>query len=274
MNEKLLVDVDRIDGKPQTIRELFTGRKYAVDYYQREYAWTQANVLELLDDLAGRFLDSWDEAHDREATLTYRPYFLGPIVTNNRGGTLFLVDGQQRLTTLTLMLIYLHHLQAGRPPEESVDVRQFIASTRVGRWSFNLDVEDRTPCMTALLNGMAPAVPDRDESIKNLVARYQDIEQHFPQELKDHRLPFFIDWVLERVAVVEIATPDPNMALEIFETMNDRGLRLTTTDMLKSYLLAMIQEPAQIESANRLWRTTVAALGAIVDKGDSDFIRN
>ena len=38
------VDVDRIDGKPRTVRELFTDRKYGVDYYQREYAWTQANA--------------------------------------------------------------------------------------------------------------------------------------------------------------------------------------------------------------------------------------
>ena len=49
------VDVYRIDGKPRTVRELFTDRKYSVDYYQREYAWTQANVSEFLDDLSGRF---------------------------------------------------------------------------------------------------------------------------------------------------------------------------------------------------------------------------
>jgi uncharacterized protein with ParB-like and HNH nuclease domain len=274
VTEKPVVDVDRIDGKPRTVRELFTSRKYSVDYYQREYAWTQANVVELLDDLTGRFLDSWDENHEREDTLAYRPYFLGPIVTNNRSGTLFLVDGQQRLTTLTLLLIYLLHLQEDRSPQEQVDVRQFVASTRVGKWSFNLDVEDRRDCMQALLEGVQPVVPEGDDSVANLWARYQDVEQLFPQELKDRKLPFFVDWLLERVAVVEIATSDQEMALEIFETMNDRGLRLTTTDMLKSYLLAMIRDPEKIETANRLWRGRVAALSNLVDKGDSDFIRN
>ena len=205
MIDKPIVDVDRIDGKPRTVRELFTSRKYSVDYYQREYAWTQANVIELLEDLSGRFLDSWDESHEREDTLAYRPYFLGPIVTNNRGGTLFLVDGQQRLTTLTLLLIYLLHLQEGRSPENHVDVRQFVASTRVGKWSFNLDVEDRRDCMKALLEGVSPVVREGDESVENLWARYQDIEQLFPQELKDRKLPFFIDWLLERVAVVELS---------------------------------------------------------------------
>jgi hypothetical protein len=274
VSQQPVVDVDRIDGKPRTVRELFTSRKYSVDYYQREYAWTQANVIELLEDLTGRFLDCWDDGHEREETLTYRPYFLGPIVTNNRGGTLYLVDGQQRLTTLTLLLIYLHHLQEDRPQQEQVDVRQFVASTRVGRWSFNVDVEDRRDCMRALLDGVAPVIRDGDTSIENLWARYRDIEQLFPQELKDRKLPYFIDWLIERVAVVEIATSDQEMALEIFETMNDRGLRLTTTDMLKSYLLAMIRDPARIESANQLWRSRVAELASTVDKGDSDFIRN
>jgi uncharacterized protein with ParB-like and HNH nuclease domain len=269
-----VVDVDRIDGKPRTVSELFTARKYSVDYYQREYAWTQANVIELLGDLSGRFLDNWDETHEREDTLGYRPYFLGPIVTNNRGSTLYLVDGQQRLTTLTLMLIYLHHLQAGRPPIEQVEVKHLVVSTRVGKWSFNVDVEDRRDCMEALLNGVTPAVTPGDSSVENLWNRYQDIEQLFPYELRDRKLPYFIDWLLERVMVVEISTSDQDMALEIFETMNDRGLRLTTTDMLKSYLLAMIRDSERIKSANQLWRSRIAELAEAADKGDSDFIRN
>jgi hypothetical protein len=268
------VDVDRIDGKPRTVRELFTARKYSVDYYQREYAWTQSNVSEFLDDLSGRFLDSWDEDHEREDVAFYRPYFIGPIVTDNRGGVLFLVDGQQRLTTLTLMLIYLRHLQTDRPENEQVDIKSFVASTKMGRYSFNLDVDDRRTCMEALLQGTEPIIPEGNDSVETLWARYQDILQLFPQELKGRALPYFIDWLLERVAVVEISTTDQEMALEIFETMNDRGLRLTTTDMLKSYLLAAIGTPERIESANALWRTRVAELAATADKGDSDFIRN
>jgi uncharacterized protein with ParB-like and HNH nuclease domain len=274
VSQDQIVDVDRIDGTPRTIRDLFTARKYGVDYYQREYAWTKANADELLNDLSGRFLDSYNDDDVRRDTLGYRPYFLGPIVTNNRRGTLYLVDGQQRLTTLTLLLIYLFHLQKDRRPEDRVDLREFIASTRVGEWTFNLDIEDRIPCMRALLDGHDPDVGPDDESVQNLWDRYQDIEKLFPQELNDKKLPFFVDWLLERVAVVDIATPDQEMALEIFETMNDRGLRLTTTDMLKSYLLAMIRDSETIKASNQLWRTRVAALAETADKGDSDFIRN
>ena len=109
-----IVEVDRIDGKSRSVRELFVGRRYSVDYYQREYGWSEANVRELVDDLASRFLTSWEPSHERSEVAGYRPYFLGPIVTDSRKGTLFLVDGQQRLTTLTLLLILLHHLQQGR----------------------------------------------------------------------------------------------------------------------------------------------------------------
>ena len=260
MTDKPVVDVDRIDGKPRTVRELFTSRKYSVDYYQREYAWTQANVIELLDDLTGRFLDSWDESHEREDTLDVPPVL--PRANRYEQPRRHAVPRRRPATP--------HHVDApadllaapteGPPSRGAVDVEQFIASTRVGKWSFNLDVEDRRDCMQALLEGVTPVVPEGDESVENLWARYQDVEQLFPQELKDRKLPFFIDWLLERVAVVEIATSDQEMALEIFETMNDRGLRLTTTDMLKSYLLAMIRDPEKIESANRLWRGRVAAL--------------
>src|SRR6266700_1016079 len=245
-----VVEVGRIDGKPRTVRELFVGRRYSVDYYQREYAWSEANVRELVEDLSSRFLSSWEPTHERLAVASYRPYFLGPIVTDNRAGTLFLVDGQQRVTTLTLILILLQHLQQGRRDHDKVEVRDLIVSTRFGRHSFVLDVEERTSCMRALLDGRNPNPPGEDDSVANLWDRYQDLTKFFPEEMKGTALPFFVDWLLDRVMVVEIGTSDQEMAIEIFESMNDRGLRLTTTDMLKSYLLANMQDRAVIIPAN------------------------
>jgi hypothetical protein len=268
------VEVDRIDGKPRTVRELFVGRRYSVDYYQREYAWSEANVRELVDDLSGRFLSSWEPTHERFAVASYRPYFLGPIVTDNRGGTLFLVDGQQRVTTLMLLLMLLHHLQQGREDSERVDVRDLIASTRFGRHSFVLDVDERTACMQALLDDRSPDQPPEDDSVANLWSRYQDLVQFFPEELKGTALPFFVDWLLDRVIVVEIGTSDQEMAIEIFESMNDRGLRLTTTDMLKSYLLANIGDRVVIGHANQLWRARVSELCTAEGKTETDFIKH
>ena len=77
-------------------------------------------------------------------------------------------------------------------------------------------------------------------SVRNLWLRYADIERLFPEDLRDEELPYFIYWLLDRVTIVEISTRDGGLALEIFETMNDRGLRLTSLDMLKSFILAQV----------------------------------
>src|SRR5215813_8928686 len=98
-----------IDGKGRTVRELLAGRKYSIDYYQREYKWQQKQVKELLEDLAEKFLDSHDGCHERSAVADYGHYFLGSIIISDKDGEKFIIDGQQRLTTLTLLLIFLHY---------------------------------------------------------------------------------------------------------------------------------------------------------------------
>lgn len=95
-----LIDVKLIDGTARTVRELFTGRKYGLDYYQREYTWTESNVTEMIDDLATSFLEDFDPLDERARVASYRPYFLGPIATSAVGGTRFIVDGHRHLTTL------------------------------------------------------------------------------------------------------------------------------------------------------------------------------
>ena len=103
-----------IDGRARTVRELLDKAKYAIDFYQREYAWQERQVRELIDDLTGKFLDSYKSSHSRHEVEGYGHYFLGSIVISHKRSQRFVVDGQQRLTTLTLLLIHLHHLQDDR----------------------------------------------------------------------------------------------------------------------------------------------------------------
>jgi len=261
---------DQIDGTPRSIKQLFSGRKYGLKYYQREYAWTENNLKELIDDVATRFLEEHRPDHQRRQVASYRPYFLGPIVTANEQGILFLVDGQQRLTTLTLILMWLLRTSE----DQDGDLKPLIYSTQFGEQSFNIHVETREEIMRAILAGedFDPTSTD-DESVRNIWARFQDLETLFPQELREPQvLPFFIDWLLERVVIVEIAATDSDMALEIFETMNDRGARLTSTDMLKSYLLARLA-PTDVDSANVRWRQRIADLTDLEKTADADFLK-
>lgn len=143
--------MSKIDARSKSVRELLDGVKYTIDYYQREYKWETKHVAELLQDLESKFLNNYKENHERTHVEYYSHYFLGSIILSNRNGQKFIIDGQQRLTSLTLLLIYLHNLQQNY--NDHVDVYNLIFSEKFGKKSFNLDIHERTPCIEALYNG-------------------------------------------------------------------------------------------------------------------------
>jgi len=244
-------------GKAKTVRELLKGVKYSIDYYQREYKWHEKQVRELIDDLSNKFLEEYQPDHARSKVGDYPHYFLGSIIISKKETVGYIVDGQQRLTSLTLLLVLLRNLQKDRGDKVNVD--ELIFSEKFAQKSFNLHVEERTPAMEALYDGQPFDVTDRPESVQNLVARYGDLETCFPEELRDAALPYFVDWLLENVHLVEITAYSDDDAYTIFETMNDRGLSLSPTDMLKGYLLANIDENKRT-AANTRWRDRIRDL--------------
>lgn len=269
----MAVDVAQITGTARTVSQLLSNNRYGLDYYQREYSWEETQVVELIDDLTTRFLDDFDENHERQQVASYRPYFLGPIVTAQREGVRYLVDGQQRLTTLTLLLIYLRLALSAVSADDAESLNSLIFSAAFGKRSFNLDVDEREKCLTAILQGQQYDVTDAPESVRNLWQRYQDIVDRFPADLLGSPLPYFVDWLQHRVILVDIAAPDQDMALEIFETMNDRGLRLSNTDMLKSFLLARVGDDATIRDLNDRWRNRITELTDVDKNADAEFVK-
>lgn len=245
-------------GKAQTVRELLKGVKYSIDYYQREYKWHDKQIRELVDDLTGKFLEEYDPSHPRNKVADYPHYFLGSIIISKKDSASYIVDGQQRLTSLTLLLILLRTLQQGRA--EQVNIDELIVSEKYGQKSFNLHVDERAPVMEALYEAQPFDPNDRSESVQNLYHRYLDLEEAFPDELRGDALPYFIDWLLENVHLVEITAYSDDDAYTIFETMNDRGLSLSPTDMLKGYLLANIDDSAKRTAANTRWRDRIREL--------------
>lgn len=263
----------KIDGEARTIRELLSGARYSIDYYQREYRWQNKQVAELMDDLTGRFQEDYEPGHPREAVEGYGHYFLGSIIISHKNSQNFIIDGQQRLTTLTLLLIHLHNLQKDR--EDAVhDIEKMIFSQKYGKKSFNIDVKERLACMEAIFEDEPFDDTDSAESIQNIVARYDDIRDLLPSELTDDALPYFIDWLIENVHLVEITAYSDEDAYTIFETMNDRGLSLTPTEMLKGYLLANITDSQQKTRVNNNWKRTINRLVQIGKEEDSDFFKS
>ena len=261
-----------IDGKGRTVRELLAGRKYSIDYYQREYKWQRKQLTELLEDLAAKFQESHEEGNERGAVADYGHYFLGSIIISDKDGQKFVIDGQQRLTTLTLLLIFLRHRLADA--EQKGQVADLIFSQQYGKRSFNIDIPERNGCMEALYKGEEFVHADAPESIANILARYADLEDLFPEELTEAALPYFVDWLVENVHLVEITAYSDDDAYTIFETMNDRGLSLTPADMLKGYLLANIADSEKRNWADRAWKQRVQALADLGKDEDADGIKS
>ena len=259
-----------IDATGKSVRQLLQGMKYSIDYYQREYRWEAKQVDELVHDLTEKFLEEYESGITRTKVKKFPHYFLGSIIVSQSGTDRFIIDGQQRLTTLTLLLIALRNLQHDR--DGAVPIDTLIFSEQYGKKTFNLDVAEREPCMRALFDGDPYDPSDQGESLENLFGRYQDIESHFPDELREEALPYFVDWLVDNVDLVEITAYDDAEAYTIFETMNDRGLSLNPTEMLKGYLLANMEQGGRIE-VNELWRRRVTELSERGDEHGSDFFK-
>jgi len=261
----------KIDGKGKTVWEILNGAKFSIDYYQREYKWTEKQVQELLDDLVSHFQQDYETTHSRELIRNYGHYFLGSIIISEKGSGNFIVDGQQRLTSLTLLLIYLRHRLKGQDEERDFDA--LIRAQKYGVKNFNImitdppsEVQERTECMEGLfITGDYNSV-NKSESVQNIVARYEDIERGLVEkELSDAEIPYFKDWLLHNVHLVEITAYSDEDAYTIFETMNDRGLSLGATDMLKGYLLANITDEKKRNTANDLWKKRIRELHDLRD---------
>ncbi len=115
----------KIDARDRKVFEVLDQRKYTVDYFQREYSWQQKHIAQLVTDLTSTFLDAYTQGDPRSAVEHYTNYYLGPFVVSSKDGTTSIIDGQQRLTSLTLFLIFLNNLQKDLGGKESIESLNF-----------------------------------------------------------------------------------------------------------------------------------------------------
>ena len=261
----------KIEGSPKSLKQLLQNTKYSIHYYQREYMWQRKHVEELIDDLTSEFLDYYVPGDDRKDVQDYGAYFMGSIVLAGRENAI--IDGQQRFSSLTLLLMYLNNRLRSLGQNYSM-LEQMIFSEAYGTKSFNINVEDRADCMNAIFNDQPFDTTDVGESVKNLYGRYTDIIDVFPNDdITDNMLLHFCDWLAEKVFFIEIVATTEQDAHKVFVTMNDRGLSLTSTEMLKGYLLSEIRDDSKREKLNNIWKDKVLSLKKDDDKGDETFIK-
>ena len=238
----------KVDSRAVPLKELFA-EKYDVDFYQREYVWQKNHLEDLLNDLSIEFLKNWKDGDAISEVDKYDPYFMGEIVVSEKPGKKSsIIDGQQRITTFTLILIYMWR-EFKELPKFPTDIRTLICSDYYGEEQFNLEIAERKACMNSLFQNGSYIIKDTDPvSVINLTERYLDIADCWNDDINNDNLVHFAYWIKEKVIFSRVWTNSDEFAYVIFETMNDRGLSLTQVEMLRSYLLANISEKDRLSS--------------------------
>lgn len=270
--------VEKIDGREISLEELLKDKKYTIHYYQREYRWGRKQIVELINDLIDEFTSYFSDGDSREKGQDYGYYYLGSIILTKEDNDIAIIDGQQRLTSITLLLIFLNILKRKHYPLDDTNLHSMIFSSQYGIKSFNLNVEERKQCLEFLMEEKNIDInKDTPPSVLNMVERYQDIENEFPTDIIENCLLHFIDWLMKKVYFVRIETTTEQDAHKVFVTMNDRGLSLTPNEMLKGYLLSKIENNKKRNEADILWKKQVARINDIDSDSkdlDDDFIKN
>lgn len=226
-----------------SILNLFSDKRsdFLIPDYQRPYAWTDDECATLWEDL----LDFAIPEENIDLFDTNDEYFLGPIVTfRNENQQLEIIDGQQRLTTLMLLLRAFCTRFEGPKDPNSVKTRERIEACI---WKTD---EFGSPDRDALkINSEVASDSDKDEFLSILrdgetsrdqKSNYANTFNYFSKRIDEfiERYPSYIAHlptrILSNVILLPIEAESQDTALRIFSTLNDRGLPLADADIFKS----------------------------------------
>lgn len=262
-----------ITPKDITLRAVFgEQRSYFIDIYQREYKWKEEEVRTLLNDVEARFLQydrpkTHPEDIKQDVFKRFDPYFLNTFLTHNATGNSSIVDGQQRLTTLLLILIKLYQVlkdiekdsaNKGRTfSSQKLEELIFESNDFGGVARFKIFNENRDDAFRALVEGRV--VEEKDETRRRIKENFALISKYFDSFLKGRdglwdlaKTTYYITYLLDRISIVEIRIERQDNVAMIFEVVNDRGLGLKPYEILKGKLIGGLPE-RQKEEANKTW---------------------
>lgn len=270
-----------ITPTPRQIQNVF-GVKYEIDFYQRDYKWESPQVETLLDDLMFRFESDYDPAVDasQETVAKYSWYYLNTFVTNEcQDGRTYIVDGQQRLTTITLILIKLYHLARVHGQEFLVDwLKQSIYGAHVAGRTFWMGWGPRSDALGTLFSSGAAlepaAVAELDISTRNIHSNYKLIDDYLTASLAtEHIARAFIIYFMTRVELVQLHINDSRDVAMVFEVINDRGEPLQPYEVLKGELLGQLDKVEIDSTYYDRWVSSIGPLQDISRKEPDRFLR-
>ena len=251
-----------LEASEKPVLDIFCDKYlFRIPSYQRPYAWTTEQTSELLDDIATACGDVGDVANGS-------PYFLGSIVLikDPQKPEADVVDGQQRLTTLTILLSVLRDLseskigtaihkyicQTGDPIKGTSDVFRLKPRERDADF-FRVTIQ--TEARTAALPDARQFRDARARMIENAAF----LREHL-KDLSDERRQRLTMYIAQRCYLVIVAASDQESAFRIFSVLNSRGLDLSPADVLKAEIIGALPDDKQDPYTTR-WEDIEDELG-------------
>ena len=228
------------------ISDIFSDKYvFSIPSYQRPYSWKNEQAQDLFDDLISHMRDRPGKIEDAP------PYFLGSMVLikPNSSVNADVVDGQQRLTTLTLLFAAI---RANTDPESGNDITQLLyekGSKILGthnRFRLSLRERDREFFQEFVqLEGGFEKLIELNQVDTDSRQNLHDNAKLFDAKIKQLSSQEKIDlaqFIVTRCYLVAVETPDLDSAYRIFSVLNSRGLDLSATDILKAEIIGKIPE--------------------------------
>jgi uncharacterized protein with ParB-like and HNH nuclease domain len=251
----------QIQSEPQTLERIFTGvsTRYAVPHYQRDYTWTEDQWGELWNDITTAYAGA-------------KEYFLGSFVLNTENlatqGFYEIVDGQQRLTTFTILFSvirdlsnhFLHH--SGHQAYTSLADNLALniekakrASTKAGTLVVHLSEPDNyflrlndkdQPAFYKIQQESPPLLSKEERQTSKSESRLAKAKKSLTRKVLEYflekndgfvEIEKFVTFCMTKLFLLRIAVGSDNDAYLLFETLNDRGLDLSISDLVKNRLL-------------------------------------
>ena len=257
----------------------FAAKKVVVPPFQRDYSWEKQHVAAFWDDVI-RFYEQAAEGGNSDNT-----YFLGPIVILPEREHITLLDGQQRLATATILLSVIRDIARARGGDRGTDLARDIQRDLI-----LVDDEEQIYALTLSRLDAAffrthiqedpPTATEREKLRSHRLIRQakrylksaieQQVEGKSPTDLVT-TLKRLKNALAERVRLVTIQVGSEEEAFLIFETLNDRGLRLSVPDLLLNHLMRTAQNDAERQDIRSSWDTVVENLK---QQGVSTFLRH
>lgn len=250
----------QLDG----IAHVLSDNNLSVPRYQRSYAWTDKQISDLLSDTTEAIRKNEKE------------YFLGSIViTGRQKERLEVVDGQQRLATVTIILSAIRdYFFEKNDNDRAYDItRRYLEDRDIRSQEtiprFHLNEVDHNYFAKRILSKpdcVDRKIPPTRESHKRIEQAAKLVEEHLKNVIQITNKPeeILIDWIeyfRVKAKVICVSVPDHANAFTIFETLNDRGLDLAVSDLLKNYLFSIAQN--RIDEAQQKWTGMIGILEAV-----------